>query len=358
MDPIFSLPHSHPFEIGPLESSGFQRMLTEQFSQARKVILVDEHTHDHCLQFLLTAFTELEEAEVMLLPAGEENKVLEVCAQVWEAMSEYQITRHDLIINLGGGVVCDMGGFIASVYKRGVTFIHIPTSLLAMVDASIGGKTGIDYGRFKNLLGVFAQPGAVFADPRFLHTLPELELRCGFAEMLKHGLIASPAHWNDLVNKGWMNLNTDDLVKSINIKREITAADPLEQNERKKLNLGHTFGHAIEGLLLDTDTPIKHGDAVALGILAEAFIARKKNLLNPDDFQAITVGLIRWFPIPDLSSMDAAEVFESMQQDKKNDARGVLACLPTGIGRCEIDVLITEEDCSEALDWLNNISEL
>src|SRR5690606_19825507 len=163
-------------------------LLTNDYTNSKKVILVDENTHDACLEYLLTAFDGLEDAEVMLLPAGEENKVMEVCFQVWEAMSEYGVGRRDLIINLGGGVVTDMGGFIASVYKRGVDFINIPTTLLGMVDASIGGKTGIDLGPLKNQLGVFSNPKAIYVDVTFLETLETKDVVNGYAEMLKHAL--------------------------------------------------------------------------------------------------------------------------------------------------------------------------
>jgi 3-dehydroquinate synthase len=170
-------------EIGDITQSSLETYIAKYYQQSKVVIIVDENTHDCCLEYLLTSFDFLKEAEVVLLPAGEENKVMEVCFQVWEALTEYGIGRNDLILNLGGGVVTDMGGFIASIYKRGIDFIHIPTSLLGMVDASIGGKTGIDLGVYKNQLGVFNQPKAIFIDPIFLATLSDNEKRNGYAEM-------------------------------------------------------------------------------------------------------------------------------------------------------------------------------
>lgn len=235
----------YDIEIGSLASSSFSEFL-RGYSNSKKVILLDENTHDHCLEYLLTAFSGLEDAEVMLLPSGEENKVMEVCFQVWEAWSEYQIGRNDLVINLGGGVVTDMGGFIASIFKRGLNFIQIPTSLLAMVDASVGGKTGIDLGRHKNQLGVFANPEKVYIDPGFLKTLPAEELKNGYSEMLKHGLIADKLHWENLKKINFEN--SENLLAlilcSIAIKNKIVLSDPLEKADRKKLNFGHTFGHA------------------------------------------------------------------------------------------------------------------
>ena len=192
-------------EIGNLTKSSFQNLLSSKYINSKKVILVDENTHDFCLEYLLTTFDELKEAEVMLLPVGEENKVMEVCFQVWEALSEYKIGRKDVIINLGGGVVSDMGGFIASIYKRGIDFINIPTTLLSMVDASIGGKTGIDLGRHKNQLGTFTDPIAIYIDVLFLQTLPQTEILNGYAEMLKHALIFDEAYWNELISITSMN---------------------------------------------------------------------------------------------------------------------------------------------------------
>ena len=179
----------YQIEIGSLETSGFTNFIQQRYSDSKIVIMVDENTNDNCLEYLITTFDFLAEAEVMLLPSGEENKVMEVCFQVWEALSDYGIGRRDLVINLGGGVVTDMGGFIASVYKRGVDFIQIPTTLLSQVDASVGGKLGIDFQGFKNHLGVFTLPNAVLIDPVFLETLSEREKRSGFAEILKHCLI-------------------------------------------------------------------------------------------------------------------------------------------------------------------------
>ena len=183
-----------------MELSSFPALLEESYKDVRKVSVVDENTHDFCLEYLLTAFPTLEDAEVILLPAGEENKVMEVCFQVLEALSDYGVVRSDLVITLGGGVVSDMGGFIASIYKRGLQCIHIPTSLLGMVDAAIGGKTGIDLGNFKNQIGTFYDPVAVFVDQRFLTTLPEEEWRSGFAEVLKHALISDKKEWSRLIS--------------------------------------------------------------------------------------------------------------------------------------------------------------
>ena len=209
-------------EIGSILEGGFQAYL-KTFENQKIVILVDENTHDYCLEYLITSFPELERAEIMLLPCGEENKVMEVCFQVWQAFTEYHVERKDLVINLGGGVVTDMGGFIASVFKRGLTFIHVPTSLLGMVDAAIGGKNGIDLDGYKNQLGTITQPACVFIDSGFLATLPAEEIFNGYAEMLKHALIGDVALWEEIrhIQSEDELIQQEVIVKAIRVKTNI-----------------------------------------------------------------------------------------------------------------------------------------
>jgi 3-dehydroquinate synthase len=278
---------SYNVEFGSLIESNFSNLLREKYSNSKKIIFVDDNTHEHCLDYLITNFEELENAEIILLPAGEENKVMEVCFQVWEALSEYKISRKDLIINLGGGVVCDMGGFIASIFKRGIDFIQIPTTLLAMVDASVGGKTGIDLGRYKNQLGVFANPQAIYIDPCLLQTLEEKELKNGLAEMLKHGLIVDKNHWEKVKNIDVKEITLENILHSVEIKNNVVLADPKEIGERKKLNFGHTFGHAFEGFLLHSEEQIAHGHAVALGIICESYLSHQKGYLKEEELNEI-----------------------------------------------------------------------
>lgn len=348
----------YTIEIGSLVDSSFVSLLTNEYAHSKKIILVDENTHDSCLEYLLTAFDGLEEAEVMLLPEGEQNKVMEVCFQVWEALSEYGVGRRDLIINLGGGVVTDMGGFIASIYKRGVDFIHIPTSLLGMVDASVGGKTGIDMGMYKNQLGVFANPKRVFVDLGFLNTLPSMELANGYAEMIKHGLIADENHWNHIKN---INPREDEwhsewIVESIAIKNKIVLADPREKNDRKKLNFGHTFGHAFEGMSLGWENPIPHGYAVALGMLAEAYISKERKMLSTEAFEEIKATLERNYEMMSFSEEIITPMMELMQNDKKNYDQKIKCVLLTGIGSCEIDQDITEDDALKVIHFFDSLT--
>lgn len=342
-------------EIGQLEKSTFSDLLTGKYAHSRKVILVDENTYDHCLEFLITAFSGLEEAEVMLLPAGEENKVMEVCFQVWEALSEYQISRSDLIINLGGGVVTDMGGFIAAVFKRGVDFINIPTSLLGMVDAAIGGKTGVDLGPYKNQLGVFKQPSAVFIDPGFLASLPQEEWRNGFAEMLKHALISDEKQWDKLTKTSFEELIiSKDLEKyiaqAVTIKSDIVGRDPMEKGERKLLNFGHTIGHGIEGFCLENETPIAHGHGVALGMIAESYLSMKKGFLSEVALNQVIEQLKNRFEGIEIADKEA--ILKIIQNDKKNDSAGIKCVLLNKIGAASFDHVIADEEIIESLDYL------
>ncbi len=343
---------SYPIEFGPLTASSFPEILEKNYTSARKVILVDENTHEYCLEYLLTHFEALQEAEVMLLPAGEENKVMEVCFQVWEALSEYKISRNDLVINLGGGLVTDMGGFIASLFKRGVAFLHIPTSLLAMVDASVGGKTGIDLGKYKNQIGVFANPLAVFIDPAFLSTLPAEEQLNGFAEMLKHGLIADRNHWDNLRKLEPEQVSLELIYDSVRIKEAIVASDPKESGQRKKLNFGHTFGHAFEGFLLDSENQLAHGHAVALGMLCEAWLSCEKKLLDHDSFEEIKSCICDKFPLLAFREEDFPAIYELMLQDKKNKGRSVHCVLLSAIGEAYFDQTLVYEEIEKTLAYL------
>jgi 3-dehydroquinate synthase len=340
--PSFS-EQQRPFEWGPLLASSFSSLLAS-YAPSKIAIIVDENTHDHCLEFLITGFEALAEAEVILLPAGEENKVLEVCFQVWETLTEAGFSRHDLLINLGGGVVTDLGGFVASVYKRGLAFINIPTSLLGMVDAANGGKTGIDFAGYKNQLGSFQQALATYIDTGFLHTLPEEEWRNGFAELLKHALIADAHLWKELcmIHQLSADLTSDHILAGVQIKNSIVSEDPFEIGKRKILNFGHTVGHALESFYLDTDQPLSHGHAVAIGILIEAKLSQMKSGLSDVAFNEIEKQIKQFYPlqIPD----DLASVWALMQQDKKN-ARGIVrVCLLTQIGACVHDQSLSLEE--------------
>jgi 3-dehydroquinate synthase len=335
-------------EIGPIECSGFCNLLNE-YSDSKKIILVDENTQLHCLDFLIAQFDALSNAEVIVIPSGEENKTIEICCQVWETFSEYAISRNDLLINLGGGVIGDMGGFIASIYKRGLPFVHIPTTLLAMVDASIGGKTGVDMNHLKNQLGVFAFPKAVYVDSRFLTTLSKKEILNGKVEMLKHGIALDKAHFETLCSPS-SPINDETIAASITIKQSVVEEDPKENGKRKLLNLGHTVGHALESFFLNR-SPISHGTAVAYGIVVEANIAHAKKLLSNDDWLKIQHVLMENCSLPSLTftADEISFLFKIMQNDKKNRANKILCVLPLAIGKASWDNEITFSDFQSAI---------
>lgn len=350
----------YSIEIGSLLDSSFEFLMTENYSDSKKIIVVDENTNEFCLDYLITNFDSLKEAEIIMIPAGEENKLLDICAQVWLTWDEYKISRSDVVINLGGGMITDIGGFMASLYMRGIDFINIPTSLLSMVDASVGGKTGVDHGGVKNLIGIFSNPKAVFVDPVFLSTLPEGEFYSGFAEMLKHGLIVSPTHWHELsaLNDVQQEISLSHIYSSIVIKNEIVQQDPFEKDQRKKLNFGHTIGHALESYFLDKD-PISHGYAVILGVLCESFISFKRNYITMEEFSEIERVIVKNYQLIDLSSEDYNEIIRFMKSDKKNRHNKILGVLLIGIGEAITNKEYTMDEITAAFDYLNRVySEL
>ena len=342
---------------GDIGAGAFRNLLVKNYADSKKIIIVDENTHENCLEYFITNFPELSDCEVVMIPAGEENKVLEICFQVWEAFTDYQVGRKDLVINIGGGLVTDLGGFVASVYKRGMDYINIPTSLLGMVDASIGGKTGIDLGSYKNMIGTFSNPQAVFIDTQFLKTLPLEELLNGYAEMLKHALIADKAHWEELKSVSVMTelINYELIEKSINIKNGIVLQDPLEEGLRKSLNFGHTAGHALEGYFISSKH-LAHGHAVGLGMLVEAFISFRKGLLSEADFLEIEELILESFPLVYYDE-NAMDLFVSLlKNDKKNYNNDIHCCLLTSIGSVNENVVVTVPEFMEAFIYLKNLN--
>jgi 3-dehydroquinate synthase len=294
----------------------------------------------------------------MLLPVGEENKVLEICYQVWEAMLEYNIKRTDLVINLGGGLVTDVGGFVASVFKRGVNYVHIPTSLMAMVDASLGGKNGVDLNGLKNILGTITNPQAVFVDTGFLETLPPDEIFNGFAEMLKHALIFDAAYWNTLktLTTEAALIQESTIVQSIAIKKSIVESDPFEKGQRKLLNFGHSLGHAIESYFMDKSS-IAHGHAVALGMIGESYIAMKRKVLSLKEYQEIEQAIIRVFPMIEIPENAYHEVINLLSNDKKNEGNSINFVLLKTIGSAEINAHLSNKEVGEALLHLSLLAQ-
>lgn len=324
-----------------------------QLNPTQLLILVDENTHEHCLPILLGNLETEIPFEIIEIGGGEELKNLETATQLWEILTEFEIDRKALLINLGGGVITDMGGFVASTYKRGIPFINIPTTLLGMCDASIGGKTGIDHQFLKNIIGTFAHPEQIFVYPEFLKSLPFADLRSGFAEMLKHGLIADEKHWNDLIEMDTITPeNIFPLIKrSMKIKETVVEADFKEQNIRKTLNFGHTIGHAIESLFLEKGNPILHGEAVALGMICETRLSFLENLISEETLNLVVHHIKKYFPLLDIKVFNELEILNLMQNDKKNDSGRINFSLIDSIGSCQFNCLVDPKNIISSLHY-------
>ena len=317
-------------------------------------ILVDSNTRKYCLDTFMN-LTGLNEAKTLLMSSGEENKNLKTCENLWNQLSEFGADRNSVLINLGGGVVTDLGGFVACTFKRGIDFYNIPTTLLSMVDASVGGKTGIDLGPLKNQIGIIKEPINVILDSQWLNTLPQKELRSGFAEMLKHGLIADRSYWDQL--KSLEHLEKTIISKfmkpSLSIKKSVVTKDPEEKNLRKILNFGHTFGHAIESYFLKHKKKkrLLHGEAIAVGMVLESFLA--VYCCNFPEIDAIEIKSVfkRFYPQLKFERIDREKIQSLLYHDKKNIAGEINFVLLENIGTPKIDVKVPQNLFNKAFDF-------
>lgn len=325
----------------------------------RIFVLVDETTKQHCWP-VISQFIGLRGATVITIEATDTHKNIDSLMHVWKELDNGMATRHSLLINLGGGMVTDLGGFAASTFKRGINFINIPTTLLAMVDASVGGKTGINFNGLKNEIGVFNDAKFVILDTKFLSTLDEKNLRSGYAEMLKHGMLSDDAHWAKLLN---FDLAHPDLMvlqqllaDSVKVKERIVNEDPTEKGIRKALNLGHTFGHAFESYSLHQfdltgQTPLLHGYAVAFGLICELYLSVVKTGFPTDKMQQ-TVRFIRdYYGNYTVTCDDYDALIELMRHDKKNKSGIINFTLLQDIGKISIDQTASDEEIKECLDF-------
>jgi len=289
----------------------------------------------------------------VIIPAGENNKKIESVAKIWEFLSENGGDRKSLLINIGGGMLTDLAGFAATTFKRGIDFLNVPTTLLSQVDASVGGKTGINFSGFKNEIGTFKEPVAVIINTDFLKTIDKENFISGFAEMIKHGLIYSPEHLEELENFDLENIDYDLLQEiirhSVNVKEYFVANDPTENNIRKALNFGHTIGHAFESYAMKQNRPIQHGHAVAYGMIAELFLSVKKCNFPLSDLQNLTSWLIKLYGKFEISENDFDSLFELMTHDKKNESGRINFTLLSEIGKIEINQNCERELIYESL---------
>ncbi|MGE5425075.1 MAG: 3-dehydroquinate synthase [Syntrophothermus sp.] len=326
-------------------------------------ILTDNNTHHHCLPLLLKWIPVLQEARVLTMPAGEEHKNIQTVAELWQQMILYGAGRKSLLVNLGGGVVTDTGGFIASTLKRGIPFVNIPTTLMGMVDAGIGGKNGINIGNLKNQSGTFCLPAAIFIDDVFLKTLPQTELLSGLGEIIKYGLISKPVLLEnfgqhddaDLSQINWIPL----IEQSVAIKNELVTEDFREKGRRAILNFGHTMGHAFESFSFFRNTPVSHGHAVAMGMVCELFLSVKAAGLDPEIRQWMTRLIFSYF-VPVEILEDDFEIFENfLSADKKKSAGELTFALIQAPGKAVFGVRCDRKMILESLqDYLQMIKQL
>ena len=314
----------------------FSKELKNILGERKMYLIVDENTTQY-IQYLekctSTSSTHLK------LESGEKNKNYKNVLKIWDFLNHNQLKANDNLFILGGGMLTDLAGFAASTYKRGIEFIFFPTTLLAMADASIGGKNGFNYDFLKNNIGTFNNPKAIFFDTIFLESLPKNEMFSGLAEIYKHSIIGDDNLWNYL-NKNSNKLNYDYLIKtSSNLKLEIVNIDPYDENIRKKLNFGHTVGHSIESYFLNINQPTLHGFAIAKGMIIESFIAKKENLLNEDSFNEIKTVLNEKFKAYLNFIIDPKAILKLMLSDKKNTKNSINFSLPSRIGK----VIINQE---------------
>ena len=310
-------------------------------------IIVDDNTNEFCLSKLLPIIETDSNIEIIEFESGEKSKNIDTCIQIWNVLTELGADRKSLIINLGGGVVTDLGGFVASTFKRGVDFINIPTTLLAMVDASVGGKTGIDLGNLKNQIGVFNLPIMVLVDSDYLQTVPQNEMRSGLAEMLKHGLIYDKKYWEQFLDLKAINFDDLDqlIYRSVEIKNEIVTIDPKEKGIRKALNFGHTLGHAIESYFLESKDKetLLHGEAIAAGMILESYISWRKELISSEEYLEIKVTLRNIYDNIIFSENDMNPILDLLIHDKKNEYGAIQFALIDTIGNIKINQLVENE---------------
>jgi 3-dehydroquinate synthase len=320
-------------------------------------VLVDTNTKEKCLNRFVR-ISKIENATVLTMAAGEENKNLKTCEALWNELSFLGADRDSALINLGGGVVTDLGAFVACTFKRGIDFYNIPTTLLSMVDASVGGKTGIDLGSLKNQIGTIQEPQEVIIDSDWLSTLPSKEIRSGFAEMLKHGLIASPDYWNSLkiIKKLTPPVLSDYIKTSIKLKSEVVTLDPKEKGLRKVLNFGHTLGHAIESYFLASPSRkrLLHGEAIAIGMVLEAYLSVHCCGLQIEEANDIKTTFSNHYGIVIISAIEQNEIIALLRHDKKNKAGRINFSLLKSIGIPKIDIEVPQEYFSKAFQYYLN----
>ncbi|MGV3541449.1 MAG: 3-dehydroquinate synthase [Rufibacter sp.] len=339
--------------IGPEALPQLQQLLQNRAFQ-KIVVLVDENTHRHCYPLLKPI---LPPHHLVQIKSGEENKTLATCEHVWRELTEQGLDRWSLLVNVGGGVLTDLGGFCASLYKRGIKFVNVPTTLLSQVDASVGGKTGIDFMGFKNHLGVFQEPLSVLVNPDFLQTLDMRQMKSGYAEIIKHWLIMDGDKFQEQRHVGMFTEDWTDLIRhSIDIKSRVVTADPLESGLRKILNFGHTIGHAVESFYLEKPSQmLLHGEAIAVGMVCEAWLSVQRGLLTAEELEQIETFIFSIYEKVKLPESDLQAISQLCLHDKKNDGATINCTLLQRIGEAVYDQPITLSEVQSALRYYQTL---
>lgn len=317
-------------------------------SYTKYIIICDENSFEHCLPTLLFNCPALNDAEIIELESGEENKTLDTCANVWATLTDLNVDRKSLVVNIGGGVISDLGGFAASTFKRGIPFVNIPTTLLSMVDASVGGKTGIDFNGIKNIIGTITEPRGIFVNPEFLTTLPKRQIINGYAEIIKIALIADIDFWKEL-KKGKEYHSEKIITKAIELKNTIVKKDLHENDLRKSLNFGHSLGHALESALISLKKDILHGEAIAAGIIMESYIALLQKRITKKECDEIVNYINAVYSKIKITKEIKALMFEYIKHDKKNEGANLCFALPNKIGQYELSCNISREEIEQVI---------
>lgn len=333
-------------------------LLTAKYPEG-KVFLATEENIDKLWGEYFDNFIDSEGIRKVVVPSGENNKKIDSVAKIWQFLSENGADRKSLLINIGGGMLTDLAGFAASTFKRGIHFLNIPTTLLSQVDASVGGKTGINFNGLKNEIGTFQEPEAVIVNTGFLKTIDTENFKSGFAEMIKHGLIHNPSHLEDLKNFDLQNIDYDVLQQLINdsvdVKIWFVSNDPTEKDIRKALNFGHTVGHAFESFAMEKGTPVHHGFAVAYGVIAELYLSVKKCGFPETECKSLSAWLKEIYGKFEIGEESFERLYKLMTHDKKNESGRINFTLLPETGKIAIDQHCEKELIMEALKYYRNL---
>ena len=318
-------------------------------------ILVDENTHQHCLPLFLEKMETTAVIEIMEIESGEINKTIDTCVGLWNTLSELDADRKSLLINIGGGVITDLGGFVACTFKRGIAYVNVPTTLLSMVDASVGGKTGVDLGHLKNQVGVISNPNLVLIDTNYLNTLEVNQMRSGLAEMLKHGLITGDSYWSKFEDLSKLSLDDLDglIYESVIIKKNVVEEDPFENGLRKTLNFGHTLGHAIESYFLSNPnkTTLLHGEAVIVGMILACYISTELTNFPKEKTLKIKDLFLSYYGKITIEKSELPAIIELLKYDKKNHHGNINFVLLEDVGVTKIDCLVDDSVILDAFEF-------